>query len=117
MVKSETWKSSGLSGAAVETSNEYEANVTLIELNAPETHSSLLPPFGWPIKNIKAQRSGLSISLSIDRCSYNANDSVQGTLRIQAPIKSKLKLGLIEVRIIGFEGNPSVALSALYTSD
>jgi hypothetical protein len=94
-----------------------EAKTTLIDLDAPATtvkDLSLFPPFGWATKKIRSQGSGLSMSLSLDRLSYNANDSVQGTLRIQVPAKSKLKLGAIEVRVIGFEGTYLFNLSVYY---
>lgn len=126
MSKSDTWKANTLSKPCVnveDISNDsvsmevHEAKTTLIDLDAPAKSVkdlSLFPPFGYATKKIRSQGSGLSMSLSLDRLSYNANDSVQGTLRIQAPAKSKLKIGAIEVRIVGFEGTYLLLRTAYY---
>jgi hypothetical protein len=102
---SSVWQPNALS--AGELDPQVLSSMTTI-LDTQETDTSRVYfPLDFKPQEIKSKAAGLSLDFCLNRMSYTANDSVEGTFMIKCT-SNAIKLGKIELRLVGFEGKFSL---------
>jgi hypothetical protein len=101
---SSSWQSNALNSKPVLEIQNLSSMTTILETSDAPDLSVVYPPFGFDLRDIKSRGYGLSTNLYLDRTSVSSSDSVEGKLEIKCN-KGGLKIGKIEIRLVGFEGS------------